>query len=116
MSDSRPDRGKDGGLDILDRPKTTGEEKTKVRPPDMWRAVLLNNDVTPFIVVIVSLVEAFGMNETEATRIMMMAHTNGKAVVVVSTREVIETKCEKGNATASALFRGPDLYRAEKDT
>jgi ATP-dependent Clp protease adaptor protein ClpS len=80
--------------------KTNTNTKEKVRekieinietPPD-YRVVLLNNPVTAFQAVVDVLRSVFGRSGAEAEQIMFIAHTSGKASVIVSTREICEIK------------------------
>ena len=100
-----------GGTDLLER-NTASQEKPK-RPP-MWRAVLINDDETPAEFVIHILLNVFVLPAAEAGRIMMRAHQNGRAVVVITTREVVETKVTQANAT-SQMNGFPLTLAAERD-
>lgn len=68
------------------------ESKPKLKPPPMYKVVLLNDDYTPMEFVVEVLEVFFGMNREKATRIMLTVHTQGKAVCGVFTRDVAETK------------------------
>jgi ATP-dependent Clp protease adaptor protein ClpS len=68
------------------------EEVTKLKRPDMYRIVLLNDDYTPREFVVWVLIKVFHKNEEEGTRIMLDAHTRGKSIVGVYTYDIARTK------------------------
>lgn len=78
-----PDR--QGGLAVE-------EARPKLKPPAMYKVVLLNDDYTPMDFVVEVLEVFFAMNREKATRIMLAVHTQGKAVCGIFTRDVAETK------------------------
>ncbi|HKQ32636.1 MAG TPA: ATP-dependent Clp protease adapter ClpS [Thermodesulfobacteriota bacterium] len=68
------------------------EERAKLKRPDMYRIVLLNDDYTPREFVVWVLMRVFFKNENESTRIMLEAHTSGQSMVGVYTYDVATTK------------------------
>lgn len=68
------------------------EAKPKLKPPPLYKVVLLNDDYTPMEFVVVVLETFFGMNREKATQIMLHVHTRGKGVCGVYTHEIAETK------------------------
>jgi len=68
------------------------EETTKLKRPDMYRIVLLNDDYTPREFVVWVLVKVFYVGEEEGTRIMLEAHTRGKSIIGVYTYDTARTK------------------------
>ena len=68
------------------------EEITKLKRPDMYRIVLLNDDYTPREFVVWVLVKVFYKSEEEGTRIMLDAHTKGKSIIGVYTYDIARTK------------------------
>lgn len=68
------------------------EAKPKLKPPPMYKVVILNDDYTPMDFVVEVLEVFFAMNREKATRIMLTVHTQGKAVCGIFTRDVAETK------------------------
>lgn len=68
------------------------EKVAKLKRPDMYRIVLLNDDYTPREFVVWVLVKVFFKNEEEATRIMLDAHTKGKSIIGVYTYDIARTK------------------------
>jgi len=64
----------------------------RVRPPKMYRVVLLNDDYTPMEFVVMIIQEYFHKNQESATRIMLQVHLEGKGVCGVYTKDVAATK------------------------
>ena len=68
------------------------EAEPLVRKPPLYQVVLLNDDYTPMEFVVDVLERIFGLDRTNATRIMLEVHTHGKGVCGVYTFEIAETK------------------------
>ena len=68
------------------------EERPKLKKPPLYRVVLVNDDYTPMEFVVEVLQGVFGMERTQATRVMLEVHTKGKGVCGVYTYEIAETK------------------------
>ncbi len=66
--------------------------ETKVKRPDLYRVLLLNDDYTPMEFVIHVLERFFNKDRDAATRIMLHVHNNGVGECGVFTYEVAETK------------------------
>jgi len=66
--------------------------KARVKPPPMFKVMLLNDDYTPMEFVVHVLERFFQKNRDEATRIMLHVHRRGVGVCGVFTYEVAETK------------------------
>jgi ATP-dependent Clp protease adaptor protein ClpS len=90
-----------GGARSAQHPKdqpgvTTAEPKTRTKPklerPKLYKVLLHNDDYTPMEFVVLVLVNIFHKSESDATSIMLHAHTRGYAVAGVYTFEVAETK------------------------
>lgn len=77
-------------------------EETKLKPPPLYRVILLNDDYTPMEFVVEVLQTFFGMNVETATRVMLKVHTEGKGVCGVYPREIAETKAVQVNEHARA--------------
>lgn len=71
------------------------KEELKVKKPDMYRVVLLNDDYTPRDFVVWILIRVFYKTQHESTRIMLEAHTTGKSSVGVYTYDEATTKIEQ---------------------
>lgn len=72
-------------------------EEVKLKPPPLYRVVLLNDDYTPMEFVVEVLRRFFGMNIEAATRVMLKVHTEGKGVCGVFPKDVAETKAHLVN-------------------
>lgn len=72
-------------------------EEVKIKPPPLYRVILLNDDYTPMEFVVAVLRKFFGMNIETATRVMLKVHTEGKGVCGVFPREIAETKAVQVN-------------------
>jgi ATP-dependent Clp protease adaptor protein ClpS len=85
-----PGRQDDGGGEaVLER------APQQVKPPQMYRVVMLNDDYTPMEFVIVVIQEFFGKDRETATRIMLKIHLDGKGVCGVYSRDVAATKVDQ---------------------
>ena len=76
-------------------------EKPALERPAQYRVMLLNDDYTPMDFVVEVLMTFFGMNEEKATQVMLLVHTQGKAVCGVYTRDIAETKAAQVNQYSS---------------
>ena len=76
---------------------TLAPEETKLKPPPLYRVILLNDDYTPMEFVVGVLRKFFGMDVETATRVMLKVHTEGKGVCGVFPREIAETKAVQVN-------------------
>ena len=77
--------GNQGSLEIE-------EAKPKLKPPPLYKVVLINDDYTPMEFVVQVLETYFFMDREKATQVMLHVHTRGKGVCGVYTREIAETK------------------------
>lgn len=82
----RPD---DGGEVVLER------VPQKVKPPQMYQVVMLNDDFTPMEFVVVVIQEFFGKDRESATQIMLKIHLDGKGICGVYSRDVAATKVDQ---------------------
>ena len=86
----------------------------KTERPKLYKVLLVNDDYTPreFVVHILKL--EFGLNEGQASRVMLTAHNRGICVVAVFTKDVAETKATR--ATDAARGQGyPLLFSTEPE-
>ena len=83
-------------------------KKAKVKPPPMFKVILLNDDYTPREFVVQVLKAVFRMNEDQAYRVMMTAHRRGACVIAVYARDVAETKAKE--ATELGKSKGYPLF------
>ncbi len=67
----------------------------KVKPPQMYQVVLLNDDYTPMEFVVVIIQEFFNKDRETATQIMLKIHLDGKGVCGVFSKDVAATKVDQ---------------------
>ncbi len=70
-------------------------KKSKLKPPPMFKVILLNDDFTPMDFVVVVLQTFFSMNREQATQIMLKVHMDGAGVCGVYPNDVASTKVEQ---------------------
>ena len=70
-------------------------EKVRLKPPPMFKVMLLNDDYTPMDFVVVVLQTVFAMSREQATQVMLKVHRDGMGVCGIYTREVATTKVEQ---------------------
>jgi len=70
-------------------------EKTRVKPPPLFKVILLNDDYTPMDFVVVVLQTVFSMSREKATLVMLQVHREGMGVCGTYTREVAAAKVEQ---------------------
>jgi len=75
-------------------------EKTKLRPPPLYKVLLLNDDYTPMDFVVIVLQTVFAMSREKATQVMLQVHREGMGVCGVYPRDVAATKVEQVTAHA----------------
>jgi ATP-dependent Clp protease adaptor protein ClpS len=76
------------------------EAKPQLKPPPMYKVVLLNDDYTPMEFVVEVLESFFNMGRERATQVMLAVHTQGKGVCGIFTRDIAETKAAQVNQYA----------------
>lgn len=94
-------------------PQIKERAKPQVKPPPMYRVVLVNDDFTPREFVIYVLVSVFQKDRGEARRIMMTAHQGGKSVVGVYTYDVANSRVERARKQATEAGYPLMLYTEE---
>lgn len=67
----------------------------KVKPPQMYQVVMLNDDYTPMEFVVLVIQEFFSKDLETATQIMLKIHLDGKAVCGVYSKDVAATKVDQ---------------------
>ncbi|MCC2682070.1 MAG: ATP-dependent Clp protease adaptor protein ClpS [Nitrosospira multiformis] len=70
-------------------------KKSKLKPPPMFKVILLNDDFTPMDFVVNVLQTFFSMNREQATQIMLKVHMDGAGVCGVYPNDVASTKVEQ---------------------
>lgn len=79
----------DGGSVVLER------RTQRVKPPQMYQVVMLNDDYTPMEFVVVVIQEYFNKDLESATQIMLKIHLDGKGVCGVYSKDVAATKVDQ---------------------
>src|SRR5450432_4163730 len=70
-------------------------QKTRLKPPPLYKVILLNDDYTPMDFVVVVLQTVFAMNREKATQVMLQIHREGMGVCGTYTREVAAAKVDQ---------------------
>jgi ATP-dependent Clp protease adaptor protein ClpS len=65
-----------------------------LKPPAMFKVVLLNDDYTPMEFVVMILQQYFSRDRETVTQIMLTVHREGKGVCGIYTRDIAATKVE----------------------
>jgi len=82
--------------------KTTSKTNEKIKEPEQFRVILLNDHYTTMDFVVEVLVLIFHKNEADANKIMMDVHKKGRGIVGVYTWDIATTKTEQVLAAAKA--------------
>jgi ATP-dependent Clp protease adaptor protein ClpS len=70
-------------------------QQTKLKPPPMYKVMLLNDDYTPMDFVIIVVQNFFYKSREQATQIMLKVHREGMGVCGVYPRDVAATKVDQ---------------------
>ena len=70
-------------------------QKSRVKPPPMYKVLLLNDDYTPMDFVVAVLQTFFAMTREQATQIMLKVHREGMGVCGVYPKDIASTKVEQ---------------------
>src|SRR6187399_1461513 len=70
-------------------------EKTRLKPPPLFKVLLLNDDYTPMDFVVVVLQTVFTMSREKATLVMLQVHREGMGVCGTFTRDVAAAKVDQ---------------------
>ena len=70
-------------------------KRSKLKPPPMFKVMLLNDDYTPMEFVVVVLQKFFSMSRERATQVMLKVHREGMGVCGVYPKDVAATKVEQ---------------------
>jgi|TARA_A200000159_G_C7224903_1_gene297726 ATP-dependent Clp protease adaptor protein ClpS len=66
--------------------------KVELKEPNLWKVIMLNDDVTTMEFVVKVLNDFFDFNEEQANKIVVDIHENGSAVVATLPYEMAEQK------------------------
>ncbi|MBA3034393.1 MAG: ATP-dependent Clp protease adapter ClpS [Gammaproteobacteria bacterium] len=72
-------------------------DRQRIKPPPLYKVMLLNDDYTPMDFVIVVLEKFFRMRREQATVVMLKVHRDGRGVCGVFPRDLAVTKVEQVN-------------------
>ncbi len=67
-------------------------KKSKLKPPPMFKVILLNDDFTPMEFVVTVLQTFFSMNREQATQIMLKVHREGMGVCGIYPNDIAIAK------------------------
>jgi ATP-dependent Clp protease adaptor protein ClpS len=70
-------------------------KKAKLKPPPLFKVVLLNDDYTPMEFVVAVLQRFFSMTREQATQVMLKVHREGMGICGVYPKDVATTKVEQ---------------------
>lgn len=70
-------------------------KKAKLKPPPLFKVVLLNDDYTPMEFVVAVLQNFFSMTREKATQVMLKVHREGMGICGVYPKDVATTKVEQ---------------------
>lgn len=91
MTERKPSQTEtDTGID--DHDVAVKEAEPKLKRPSLYRVVLINDDFTPMEFVVEVLESIFGMERSQATRVMLEVHTKGKGICGSYGYDIAETK------------------------
>ena len=69
--------------------------KAKVKPPPLFKVMLLNDDYTPMEFVVIVLQTFFSLSREQATQIMLKVHHEGRGVCGVYPRDIAASKVDQ---------------------
>jgi ATP-dependent Clp protease adaptor protein ClpS len=70
-------------------------QRSKTKPPPMFKVMILNDDYTPMEFVVIVLQKFFSLNREKATQIMLKVHREGMGVCGVYSKDVAATKVDQ---------------------
>lgn len=85
---------------VKDRPASKINDK--IKEPEKYKVILLNDHYTTMEFVIAVLMEIFQKNAEDANRIMLDVHKKGKGIVGVYPWDIAATKAEQVHLVARA--------------
>ena len=70
-------------------------QRSKLKPPPMFKVMLLNDDYTPMEFVVIVLQKFFSMSREKATQVILKVHREGMGVCGVYPKDIATTKVEQ---------------------
>jgi len=71
------------------------KRESRIKPPPMFKVLLLNDDYTPMDFVIIVLQSFFSLSREQATQIMLKVHREGVGVCGVFPKDIAASKVEQ---------------------
>ena len=85
---------------VKDKPASKTHER--VKEPEEFKVLLLNDHFTTMEFVVAILMEIFHKNTADANRIMMDVHNKGRGIVGVYSWDIAATKADQVHTVAKA--------------
>src|SRR3970282_498117 len=70
-------------------------QRSKLKPPPLFKVILLNDDYTPMEFVVVVLQMFFALSREKAAQIMLKVHREGMGICGVYPKDIATTKVEQ---------------------
>ena len=70
-------------------------KKSKLKPPPLFKVILLNDDFTPMDFVVIVLQKFFALSLEKAAQIMLKVHREGMGICGVYPKDIATTKVEQ---------------------
>ena len=84
------------------REKTASKSTEKIKEPEQYKVILLNDNYTTMEFVVAVLMEIFHKDTADANRIMLDVHRKGKGTVGIYSWDIAATKTEQVHLVARA--------------
>ncbi|MBI5753502.1 MAG: ATP-dependent Clp protease adapter ClpS [Hydrogenophilales bacterium] len=69
-------------------------QKSKLKPPPLYKVLVLNDDFTPMDFVVRILQKFFGLSRERATQVMLKVHREGMGICGVFPKDIAATKVD----------------------
>ena len=89
-------------MDPLIKDKPASKSKEKIKEPEQFKVLLLNDDYTTMEFVVEILIKIFHKTIEDAFQIMLNVHNKGRGQVGIYTWDIAVTKTEQVHAEAMA--------------
>jgi len=76
-------------------------QRSKLKPPSLFKVILLNDDFTPMEFVVIVLQRFFAKSREQATQIMLKVHNEGRGLCGVYPKDIAATRVEQVLAFAN---------------
>src|SRR5258708_31842692 len=70
-------------------------KKAKLKPPPLFKVILLNDDYTPMEFVVIGLQRFFSITREKATQVMLKVHREGMGICGIYPKAAATTKLEQ---------------------